>query len=277
MRDPSWNTYTPTASSRFSGWMKGLAGLAVVIALLITALVTYQQSAQRLAWPLARSVAARLATDEGARDLYAKNPELQDLYPTQQAFLDTVRPLRAGLTLPDQEPRRNRRGFITFVGPSQARVRARGEGGTWMDLTVRRRSAFGPEPRGEGLSRLLLANSREGLLAQFHSLHETELEPHWQRFRDTAATLATEAGAHGLLERPGLSHSPSNAAAFLALRQRRQAGLAQLPPTRVEAHVRTTLRSSPFGREVQMACPIPGGGTLSLTWKNDQLTVLELD
>jgi hypothetical protein len=277
MRDTSWNTYTPTAPSRSFGWLKVLAGIAVVLALLIAALVTYQQAARRQAWPLARTIAARLATDEGARDLYAKNPDLHDSYPTEQAFLEAVRPLRAGLALPEQEPGRGRRGFITHVGPGQARIRVRGEGGTWLDLTVRRRGGFGPEPRGEGISSLLLADSREGLMAQLRRLREAEFEPLWQRFRATAAPLATEAGARTLLDRPGLSHAPGDAAAFLALRQTRQIGLSALPATRTEAHARLVTHSGPFGRDVRMTCPLSGGGSLGLAWHNDQLTAVELN
>jgi len=277
MHDASWNTFTPSAPSRFPGWLKVLAGIAVVVALLIAALVTYQQAARRQAWPLARTIVARLATDEGARDLYAKNPDLRDGYPTEQAFLDTVRPLRPGLTLPEQEPRRDRRGFISFVGPNQARIRVRGEGGTWMDLTVRRRGLFGPGPRGEGISSLLLADSREGLIAQVRRLRDAEFDQLWRRFRDTAVTLGTEAGARSLLDRPGLSHTPADLGAFLALRQARQAALAAPPATFAEAHTRVSIHGGPFGREVRMTCPLAGGGSLGLTWKNDQLTAMELD
>lgn len=277
MPDSSWNTYTPTTSSRTFGWLKSLAGIAGVIALLIAALVTYQQAARRQAWPLARLIAARLATDEGAGDLYAKNPELQGGYPTEQAFLEAVRPLRAGLTLPEQEPSRERRGFIAQVEPDQARIRVRGEGGTWMDLTVRRRSRFGPEPKGEGISRLLLADSQGGLREQLQRLREAEFEPLWRRFRETAAALTTEPGARALLERPGLSHAPGDAAAFLALRQTRQMGLSALPATRTEAKARLSIHAGPLHRDVRMTCPLPGGGDLSLAWRDDQLTEVALD
>jgi hypothetical protein len=277
MPDPSWNTYTPTAPSSIPGWLKVLAGLALAGALLIAVLVTTQVARRRQAWPLARAVAARLATDEGTRDLYEKNPDLHDDYPTEQAFLDAVRPLRAGLILPEQEPLRNRRGFITFVGPVQARIRVRGEGGTWMDLTVRRRSTFGPEPHGEGIANLLLADSREGLRAQLTRIEEARFEPQWQRFRETATLLATEGGARALLDRPGLSHTPGEATAFLTLRQMRQAGLAALPATRTEAHAHLSLRNGPFHRDVRMTCPLPGGGSLSLAWRDDRLTDLTLD
>lgn len=277
MPDPSWNTYTPTPPSRFPGWLKVLAGLAVAAALLVAVFVTTQVARRRRAWPLARAVAARLATDEGARDLYGKNPDLRDCYPTEQAFLEAVRPLRAGLVLPEREPGREQRDFILRAGPGVARIRARGEGGTWIDLTVRGRGGFGPPPRGEGISRLLLADSREGLTAQLRRLREAELEPFWQRFRETAAALATEPGARALLDRPGLSRAPGDAATFLALCRTRQAGLAALPATRTEAHGRITLRSGPFHRDVRMACPLPGGGSLSLAWRDDRLTDVALD
>ena len=277
MPDPSWNTYTPAAPSRLPGWLKALAGLILVGALLVAVLVTTQVARRRQAWPLARAVAARLATDEGARDLYGKNPDLHGFYPTEQAFLEAVRPLRAGLVLPEQEPRRDRRGFIMQVGPGVARVRARGDGGTWIDLTVRGRGGFGPPPHGEGISRLLLADSQEGLRGQIRRLREAEFEPLWQRFRATATTLATEPGARSLLDRPGLSHAPGDAAAFLALRQTRQIGLSALPATRTEAHARLSIRSGPFHRDVRMTCPLPGGGSLSLAWRDDQLTEMTLD
>lgn len=277
MPDPSWNTYTPAAPSRLPGWLKVLAGLAVVAALLVAVLVTTQAARRRQAWPLARAVAARLATDEGARDLYGKNPDLHGFYPTEQAFLEAVRPLRAGLVLPEQEPGRGRRDSILQVGPGVARIRVRGEGGTWIDLTVRGRGGFGPPPHGEGISRLLLADSQEGLRGQLRRVREAEFEPLWQRFRETAAALATEPGARALLGRPSLSRTPGDATAFLALRVTRQASLAALPATRTEAHARLSIRSGPFHRDVRMTCPLPGGGSLSLAWRDDQLTEMALD
>ena len=277
MRDTSWNTFTPATPSRFPGWMMAIAVGAGVVAVLIAFLVSYQQVTRRQIWPLARAIAARLATDEGTRDLYDRNPELRDTYPTGAAFLEAIRPLRAGLTLPEQEPDRDRRGFITQMEPDQVRIRVRGEGGTWLDLTVRRRSSFGPEPRGEGISRLLVADSMEGLRGQLRRLREAEFEPLWQRFRETATTLATEPGARALLDRPGLSHAPGDPAAFLALRQIRQVDLSALPATRTEAHARLSIRSGPFHRDVRMTCPLPGGGSLSLAWRDDQLTEMTLD
>ena len=277
MPDSSWNTYTPAPPSRFPGWLKVLAGLAVAAALLVAVFVTAQVARRQRAWPLARAVAARLATDEGARDLYGKNPDLHDGYPTEQAFLEAVRPLRAGLVLPERVPDRDRRDFILRAGPGVVRVRARGEGGTWIDLTVRGRGGFGPPPRGEGIARLLLADSREGLTAQLQRLREAEFEPFWQRFRETAAALGTEPGAQALLDRPGLSRAPGDATAFLALCRTRQASLAALPATRTEAHARITLRSGPFHRDVRLACPLPGGGSLSLAWRDDRLTDVALD
>lgn len=277
MRDASWNTYTPEVPTRFPGWMKGLALAAMLAAVLITVLAGYQQAARRQAWPLAQAVTRRLATDEGTLDLYRKNPALQDTYPTEQAFLGTVQSLRAGLTLPEQEPLRESRGFQTQTGPARIRIRLRGEGGTWMDLVVARRSAFGSVPRGEGILSLRLAGTREGLRAQLDQEREARSERQWQRFRGAAAPLATEDGARLLLASPGLAHLPADPAAFLALRQTRQAGLAALPATFAEAQARLVIHGGPFGREVRMACPLPGGGRLALTWKNDRLTGLELD
>ncbi|GLH68911.1 hypothetical protein GETHPA_04440 [Geothrix rubra] len=277
MRDASWNTFTPDAPSRFPGWMKALAVMAVLAAVLITVLASYQQAARRQAWPLARAVTARLATDEGTLDLYRKNPALQEAYPTEQAFLGTVRSLRAGLALPEQEPTRESRSFQTQTGPARLRIRLRGEGGTWMDLVVARRSAFGPVPQGEGIVSLRLAGTREGLRAQLDREREAGSERQWRRFLEEAAPLATEDGARTLLARPGLTAGPADPSAFLALRRTRQAGLAALPATFAGAHARLSIHGSPFGREVRMTCPLAGGGSLGLTWKNDQLTAVDLD
>jgi hypothetical protein len=277
MRDPSWNTYTPTPSGRFPGWAKALAGLAVFITILAVALATYQVGARHQAWPLARMIAARLATEEGTCDLYRNNPGLSDLYPTEGAFLEAVAPLRAGLELPEQEPLQDRRGFSSQVGPLQARLRARGTGGTWMDLVVRRQGPFGSAPRGEGISSLVLAESREGLNTQYRHLREAGSERHWQRFRDTAKALASGTGARACLEQKGLAHSPVDPAAFLALCEARQASLTALPASRADAKARLTLHSSLLGRDALVACPLPGGGSLRLAWRNDQLSEARLD
>lgn len=276
MRDSSWNTYTPSEPSRFPGWMKGLAGVAVVMAVLITILASYQQAARRQAWPLARTVAVRLATDEGTLDLYRKNPALRSTYASEQAFLGAVQALRAGLNLPDQEPLRESRNFQTQAGPARIRVRVRGEGGTWMDLVVARRTAFGSAPLGEGILNLWLAGTREGLRTQAIQAREARFEPQWRRFKEEAAHLRTEAGARTLLTRPGLAILPADTAAFLVLRERRQAALDALPDAFAEAHVQMTIQNGPFSHEVRMTCPLRDGGSLGLQWRDDRLTAVEL-
>ncbi|HEX9009361.1 MAG TPA: hypothetical protein VF804_03265 [Holophagaceae bacterium] len=257
--------------------MKALAGVAVAAAVLVTILAGYQQAARRQAWPLAQAVTRRLATDAGALDLYRSNPALQGAYPTEQAFLGAVQSLRAGLALPDQEPLRESRNFQTQIGPARMRLRVRGEGGTWMELVVARRSAFGTVPQGEGIVSLRLAGSREGLRTQMEREREARSERAWRQFREEAAPLATEDGARAILARPGLAVSPAPPATFLALRRTRQAGLAALPSTFAEAHARLSIHGGPFHREVRLACPLPGGGSLSLAWRDDQLTEVALD
>lgn len=276
MPDSSWNTYTPSAPSRFPGWLKVFLGLAAAGALLVTALVGYQMAARRQAWPLARAIAARLATDEGTRDLYRKNPDLARLYPTETDLLDRVRPLRAGLALPAQEPR-ERRVFSAFMGPSQARVRVRGEGGTWLEFTVRKPSLLGPAPKGEGLAWLLLAPSRTSLMDEARRLREAEYAPRWQRFRQAAGQLASDEGAHDLIGTAGLACTPSAPEAFAALRQRRAEGLRTLPEAPAEAHVRIRQHRGPFHQELRMACELAGGGRLALTWTDDRLSAVELE
>ena len=164
MSDSSWNTYTPPKpSSRLWVWLGGCGTVLVSMVLVILALVGWEKQMRTQAWPLARTLVARLATEEGALDLYRKNPALRDTYATEDLFLETVRRYRPGLQLPEQEPPQSRRTLSSRAGPHDLQVFVRGEGGSWMEFIVLRGSSLGMNPQGEGLARLVFADSLKGL------------------------------------------------------------------------------------------------------------------
>lgn len=274
MTDASWNTYTPSAPARVPAWLKAGGALAAGFALLVVLMVSYQQGMRRKAWPLARAVAARLATDEGTLDLWHRNPALHTAYPTEASFLDRVRPFRAGLALPEREPVRGRGGYATRAGLSRLTLQVCGDGGTWMELTLDTQGTVG----GEGIAALWLADSRAGL-RRLSGRGRASLAQPWQRFRETAGRLATPDGARSLTEQPGLARTPADAAAFLDRCRQRRDALAGLPAEvpGAAAHLAVSIHGGLFGRRVRMTCDLEGGGRLTLAWRGDRLTELDLD
>ena len=98
MADSRWNTSTPSKARRrgFPAWITVPLALLAGIAILVFALVGRATGLRRQAWPLVQAVHKRIATDEGARDLYRLNPACANGYESEEAFLQAVRAWRPG-------------------------------------------------------------------------------------------------------------------------------------------------------------------------------------
>ncbi|HTL97881.1 MAG TPA: hypothetical protein VL181_03650 [Holophagaceae bacterium] len=207
----------------------GMVGLAIALRV--------QENAGK-AWPISRAVVARLATDEGARDLYAKNPRLAEDYPSPDAFLAAVAAQRSAFgALP---ARRSDQEFQAESDPDSLSVEAKGTGGAWMELNVERSdgSAAGHAAIGEGITYLGFAADEAGLEAQRKALRAVFHEARWAEFRAVEQAMLTDEGVEALLKaQPALAKDEAARAAFLKQAQSWRPRLAvhQPPATWKEA------------------------------------------
>lgn len=281
MADNSWDTYTPDAPRRGRAWGKVFAvlgGIVLVVTVLVSALGIAANKSRVSAWPLVKKLANRLQTDQGAKELYGKNPSLVNSYPTEEAFVDRVREFREGLKLPENPPNEGPDEFRVFSSPFDLRVRVKGEGGAWMEVGVDLGGPFRPAPAGEGIFRLNFGKDMRELRRQTQMAMERQSARSWGRFVEVARTLAKEGGLEELSRgSPGLRTVPADRGAFAILaRQRREALLAipEASMARGPSNIRS--RNTPFSRSVEVEATLKDGGKLKALWKSDALEIVEL-
>lgn len=282
MADNSWNTPAPARatgrrSRRLLSWLVVPLALAAGAAILVFALVGRATGLRRQAWPLIQAVHARLATDEGARDLFRKNPACAAGYETEEAFVEAARTWRTkGGGLPAQEPQEDRRDYFVNSDPFELSIGIRGSGGGWM----RARFATGPaagKDAGEGLMQLLFADSAKGLQEAARDTRRQVRARQYEAFREVAQSLATDEGARELLRREALLRKgwPSEEAFLQDVRAWRP-HLAALPLELRDAEkggpVQASFRRnhSPLGdrRTLEVAHP---AGRWKATWRDGAL------
>jgi hypothetical protein len=165
MADNRWNVPAPARRTRRSllSWLVVPLALAAGAAVLVFALVGRATGMRRQAWPLVLALQARLATDDGARDVFRRNPAFAAGYESEAAFLEALQAWRRqGGGLPAREPREDARSYSVHSDPFSLNVAVRGSGGTWMRARFATGPAAGPEA-GEGLMQLVFAGSFRGL------------------------------------------------------------------------------------------------------------------
>ena len=279
MPDSSWDTYTPEPRRwRFGGRLLLAVGvIALALATLIAAMVSFARRNHGSAWRIARAVVERLRTDEGARELYRANPVLADAYPTEEAFLEPVRALRGGLRLPEREPAEGRE-YRVSTSPFDLGVQVKGEGGTWMALRWEPAGPFREDASGEGIRRLTLAPEASEVRRIEQDQRKLRREHHWARFASTARILAGEDGLRQLQAGGArLRTEPSDPAAFAALLRRRSAALRELPADSVRAKdLAVHSRRNPFRSKLEVSATLADGGFLRLTWNPQDLAEIEL-
>lgn len=270
-------------SSRWLVWLAAAAALVGVIGLSVFLRV---QENEGKAWPITSTVVARLGTDQGARDLYAKNPRLAEDYPTVDAFVAAVAAQRTAFgTLPPRQPD----SFHSESDPTDLSVVAKGSGGAWMELHVERSdgSEAGHAAIGEGITFLGFGATEAALDEARKDLRSAYHEARWAEFRAMEQDLLTDAGVTSLLQaHPDLATDAATRAAFLQQAQAWRPLLAahQPPATWKEAvdadakdeMVSMVRRSNPLGDHLEVGWRLKDQSWLRATWDNDRLIKLTL-
>lgn len=269
-------------SRRGSRWLPWFGGLIAIIGMLILSVVLRVQETGSKAWPITRAVAARLATDEGARDLYRKNPELAGSYASADAFVEAVRANRAALgSLPAYEPGESRDSYEVHTDPLGFRAYIKASKGGWMMLEVARSdgSEAGHAAIGEGIVFLGFGDSLASVQMLRRAAREARAETRWNAFKALEQALLTEEGTRALLQaNPDLAPGEAARAAFLqeAAAWRPRLMAAAPPGTWAEApkgSLRLSRRRDPLmGTSEEIEWKVKDGAWLGAEWKNGRLT-----
>lgn len=179
------------------------------------------------AWEITRTVAQRLQTEEGARQLYRLNPELQARTPSLEAFLGEVRAHRAAFqALPSEPPRE---GYRCLPRLTSFTTQLRGGDGSWMELQVQGPSLL-DRARGEGLHLLHFAPQAEALHRPGEAATQALNAALWDRYQAVLADLESPEGTRALWQRePGLHAAYPDPEALVAWAQAKKAAWAGLP------------------------------------------------
>lgn len=189
---------TPPSSRALPGWIPALAGGAVGVAALAGVMALQQVATTRKAWPRVRATLARLGSEEGAREIWARNPALRGDFQDEAEFLATVRTWRDRVgPLPSSEPAPAQGGWRRSAGPWSFEAEARGEGGAWVHLEVKDSTPLHPAV-GEGLVSLAFGPDPAALGEALEARRLRCMDADWQRLRSVASQLATPEGTKAL-------------------------------------------------------------------------------
>ncbi|HEU4951456.1 MAG TPA: hypothetical protein VFT46_05865 [Holophagaceae bacterium] len=267
------------------GWLAWLLGAAALVAMLVTGLVMKVVGNRSQALPLAQGLLARLGTEAGAREVYARNPALAVPYPTSDAFVAAAREGLAAIgTLPSRGA--SPRTFQVEADPQGLQILAKGSTGGWVALALERSDGTpaGHAAIGEGLTFLAFAPGDDGLKDLRRRLRDASGERLWAAYLAVLPALRTEEGTRQLLaEHPALAADPAAKAAFLqAAAAYRPALLANpVPATWREAvdapddRVRLYRREfPPFSDRAAVGWRPKGGRSLDMEWENGKLAAI---
>ena len=279
-----------TSSRRGSRWLSWIAGLLAIGTMLVLSVVFRVTENRGKAWPILQAVAARLATDEGARDLYAKNPQLADSYATADAFLEAVRGHRAAFgALPAREPGMDREHYEAESDPGGLRAFVRGTGGAWMSLELEQSDGTeaGHAAIGEGITFLGFGDSASKLKDLRSATRTAFVEGQWSKFIAVERSLLTEEGTQALLQaNPDLAKDDAARTAFLQQARTWRARLAASTPPATWAKakeapddmVRFMRHDMPlFGDRTEIRWKPKGGTWLQTRWENGRLVKVVLE
>lgn len=275
-----------TSPTRGSRWLPWLGGIAALGAMLILSVVFRVQAHRGRVWPILQTVAARAATDAGARDLYAKNPELAGAYASEAAFVEAMRAgMQACGALPGREPAERREAYDIETEPDGFRAFIKGAQGGWMLLEVRQSDGTeaGHAAIGEGVTYLGFAGSLASLRDLRRTQHDARLEARWKTFLALEKALLTEDGTRALLQaHPELAPQEAARAAFLrqAAAWRPHLSAEPPPPTWAaapEGRVRFLRRQAPIvGDAEELGWQVKDGAWFRAAWKNGRLIRIAL-
>ncbi|HXC16784.1 MAG TPA: hypothetical protein VNV60_05020 [Holophagaceae bacterium] len=277
-------------SHRGSRWLSWIAGLLAIGTMLVLSVVFRVTENRGKAWPILQTVAARLATDEGARDLYAKNPQLADSYASADTFVEAVRAHRAAFgALPDREPDADRKDYEADSDPDGLRAFVKGTGGAWMSLGLERSDGTeaGHAAVGEGITFLGFGESVSKLKDLRSAMRAAFAERLWSQFMAVERSLLTEEGTEALLQaNPSLAGDDAARTAFLqrARTWRPRLAASAPPATWAEAEkapddvVHFMRHNRPiFGERAEVGWKPKDGAWLQIGWENGRLVKVVLE
>lgn len=280
MADTRWNTSTPAKARRrgFPVWITVPLVLIAGIAVLVFALVGRATGLRRQAWPLIQAVHKRIATDEGARDLYRLNPACASGYESEEAFLEAVRAWRPKLgALPAAEPSERGEGYRVNSDPFELSVSVRGQAGGWLRARFVTGPAAAGQNVGEGLTQLVFAESSRDILDSARQARRHARAREWTEFRTLLNRLATDESATALFRSEAtLRQGWLSEEAFLADARAWRPFLATVPESYPDVeqeggvHASIHRNQSPLGnsREIRLEHP---GGTWKVQWRDGAL------
>ncbi len=282
MPETSWNNggVAPTGSRR--PWLKwGLAGIAVVLGFPLLMTLTFGSLALRhraKLWPVVRAIHARLQTDEGAKDLFSKNPALANTYANDQDFVGVVRAWRAKVgELPSLEPPEGP-AYSPDSDPGGVGAAIQGSGGAWMRVDIRGGGMAG-SVEGEGITRLYFAEDRKGLREARRKATAQKAGREWETFRKVMLRCSDDGQAAALYrQEPGLRAAYPSESAFLEATRALRPAIAKLPATLRDDAKEFGIRNyrTPFMQSHVLIFLCPDGQELRAIWKNDQLSKVGL-
>lgn len=233
MADSSWNIDLPDMPRR-RGWpVWAYVSMVVVFAgaVIGLALMRHAAGVRDKAWPLALAVHRRLATDEGARDLYRRNPLCANGYESEEAFLEQVRRWRPRIgSLPAGEPPESGEAYGVEADPFAMSVACKGEAGGWLRMRFVTGLAAGGGDVGEGLAQLIFGHSIKDMheSARIAGLHARKRL--WTEFRSLLFQLGADDTASALYRaEPALRSRWTTEQAFLRETRAWRPALAHLP------------------------------------------------
>lgn len=283
MADSRWNSSSPASARRrgVPAWITVPLALLVGIAILVFAVAGRASGLRRQAWPLLQTVHKRIATDEGARELFRMNPACAEGYASEEAFLEAVRAWRPKVgALPAVEPTEDRKGYHVSADPFELTVAASGEGGGWLRVRFVTGPAAAGQDVGEGLTQLVFADSFRSLQDSSRQARRQVRSRQWAEFRGLTARLASDEAAAALYRaEPGLRQGWLSEEAFLQETRSWRPFLAAIPESLADAEKDEATRAqfsrnqSPLGdsREIRLEHP---GGVWKVTWRNGALAAI---
>lgn len=283
MAESSWNTSAPAKPRRrgFPAWLLVPVVFIVAGGAIAFTLAGRATGLRRQAWPLIQAVHQRLATDEGARDIFRKNPVCAEGYGSEEAFVETVRTWRAKVgPLPASEPGESMHAYDVNSDPFELTVACRGQGGGWLRARFVTGPATGGREVGEGLSQLVFGDSLRDLLGSARTARRQSRTRQWGEFRVLLMRLGADDTALALYRaEPALRQRWATEQAFLDETRGWRPALAALPEAIPDSEqtpgVRVEFRQShsPFGQRRAIRFQHMGGAW-KVSWRDGVLADL---
>ncbi len=282
MRDASWDSGEAVRQGGRKPWLKWLlltGGVTLSLSLVIggsLGSLAFRHRSQL--WPAVRNIHSRLQSDEGARELFKKNPALAETYAHEQDFVATVRDWRAKVGgLPVQEPAESPT-YSPNADPGEVSASIKGSGGAWMMVEIQGGALAGPI-EGEGINHIFFGADEKALESAREKAGEHGAERAWEEFREVMLRCNDDLKAAELYRVEfGLHATYPSETAFLDSVRKLRPVIANLPATNQKGLHEFSIHSyqTPFANNRVLSFRSTDGQRLVATWKGGQLNNVEL-